>query len=238
MVVHRLNHSGTPASLMAYYRKTTKPKRYVRKTKALSKYQKKEVKAIVSRALPDNIQHLNSGTFNTTVLGTTFTVMSTDFFSTIPQGIVEGTRLGNKLRITKVVITGRIRTTNTTNGDTVTLAVLAQDNPASSLNTIAPGDYFQQNTAGFAPLSQKQDDTAIRCHWKKTYTIGPSGQWPAVSFTKVLRFKKPITVLYADADSTGAVINTLKNQMNLYGAAINASVTSVDTAYTVYYHGA
>lgn len=164
--------------------------------------------------------------------------MSTDYFTSIPQGIVEGQRLGNKIHIHSVQISGRLKTTNATVGDVVTLCVLRQDNPGGSLFSITPGDYFQQNTAGFAPMSLKQDDTAIKCVWKKTYVLGPSGSFPSVPFTKTIYFKKPLTVLYTDADTTGAIQNVLKNQMCMFGACINASVTSADTAYTVVYSSA
>lgn len=231
---------GTSRAKMAYFRRTTTTKRkYVRrKPSALTKVQKKQVRSIVKSAKPKEYIHLNGGLFNTTVIGNTYTVMSTDYFTTIPTNIIEGGRKGNKIQIHSVQISGRLKTTNATVGDVVTLCVLRQDNPGGNLFSITPGDYFQQNTAGFAPLSLKQDDTSIKCVWKKTYTLGPSTSFPSVPFFKTIYFKKPLIVLYTDGDSLGAIQNTLKNQMCMFGACINASVTSADTAYTVVFSDA
>lgn len=214
---------------MALRRKTFRRRTY--KKRGLAPIAKKQVKAIVKSQIPKSIFDVSGATFQTIAIGTSFGSASTTDMTQIPTGTTEGTRSGNRIRIHSIRFAGRIRTTNITNGDVVTLAFLRSDNPTLAA-AIVPGDYFQNNAIAFAPVSYEQDDTNIKCIWKKTWVIGPSGNMPSVPVRKTLYFKRPIVVQYTDAGTTGAATEVVKNLIQPFVAAITAT-TVLDIAYRV-----
>lgn len=205
--------------------------RRVYKKRGLSKVAKKEVKAIVKSVSEKSIFDVSGATFQTIAIPTSFGAASITDMTQIPQGLLEGQRSGNRIAIHSIQFSGRIRTTNITNGDVVTLAFLRADNPTGAF-ALLPGEYFQNNAVAFAPLSYEQDDTAIKCIWKKTWVIGPSGNSPSVPVHKIIRFKRPIIVQYTDAGTTGAANEVVRNLIQPFVAAITAT-TVLDIAYRV-----
>jgi len=201
-------------------------------TRYLSKKQKKAVSKMIETKKEKEVVHLNGGIVQAHVVQTTYSVMG-ESITDIDQGTTTGTRIGNKVKIYGVWLQMRIRTTNATVGDYVTVCILRDRNNQGS--SIAPGNFFQNNTNGFAPVSMKQDDSATIAVWKKSFPLNPNTAGPSQYFHQYIKFKNPITVTYFDSSTTGVDGSVSDNVMSLFSACFASAATTIDYTISVNY---
>jgi len=144
---------------------------------------KKYVKREIQRNLDKEWVYYNSGVVNTHAVGTTYSQVG-DSLSNIVQGTATGNRSGDTIKLKGIMLSMRIRTTNATVGDFVTVSILRSPNNDSA--SITPGDYYANDTAGFAPVSAPQSDTGLKRVWQKSFPINPNTAGPSQYYNKYI----------------------------------------------------
>jgi len=185
------------------------------------------VKKAINRALDKDIVYYNSGVVNTFATTTTYSQIGQSL-SEIPQGSATGTRRGDTVSLKGIWLSMRLRTTNTTVGDIVTVSILRY--PASSGLSVVPNAYYANDTAQFAPISAPQNDTGLKKVWAKTFRLPPNGGGDGSTyFNRYIKFKSPIKISYLRGVSTGTDASVVDNCIAMFGSSFGTS--SID--YTV-----
>jgi len=208
--------------------------KFYRKSKAQAKPSmavKKYVAKAIKRKSDKEWVYYNSGVVGAHVVATTFSQVG-DSLSYLTQGTATGNRLGDTVLLLGIRLSMRIRTSNATVGDAITVSIIRSPNSAGT--SITPNSYYANDTAGFAPVSAAQDDTGLKMVWSKTFLLNPNTAGPSVYFNKYIRFRKPIKVTYLRGVSTGTDASVVDNCCGIFASCFAAAATTID--YTVQGH--
>lgn len=198
---------------------------YAKKATKTSTAVKTYVKQAINRAVDKEWVYYNSGVVNNHTVTTTYSQVG-DSLSNIGAGTLAGQRSGEIVKLRGIWLSMRIRTTNATVGDAVTVSIIRS--PNSNGNVITPGNYYANDTAGFAPVSAPQSDTGLKKVWQKTFLLNPNTAGPSVYFNKYIKFKTPVTITYLRGVSTGSDASVVDNCIGMFAACFASAATTID----------